>query len=178
MDDVICITKKDQVDILFNYINNMDDHIKFTMECPDNEGSIPFLDRKCTPNPNHTIHTTVYRKPTHADRYLDCNFNHPISVQRSVIQALTHRAMRICTTPELLAKEMDYLNKVLHRNSYSDWFLKIQSHRPHMDQATNQETTKESFVTVPYIQGLSEEFRRIFKKSKYSLKDAIHLNFC
>ena len=35
--------------------------------------------------------------------------------------------------------------------------------RPHMDQATNQETTKESFVTVPYIQRLSEEFRRIFK---------------
>ena len=35
-----------------------------------------------------------------------------------------------------------------------------------MDQYTNQETTKESFVTVPYIQGLSKEFRRIFKDTK------------
>ena len=30
--DVICITKKDQVDILFNHINPLDDHIKFTMQ--------------------------------------------------------------------------------------------------------------------------------------------------
>ena len=32
-----------------------------------------------------------------------------------------------------------------------------------MKQATNQDISKESFVTVPYIQGLSEEFRRIIK---------------
>ena len=38
-----------------------------------------------------------------------------------------------------------------------------------MDQATNQKTTKESFVTVPYIQGLSEAFRRIFKDTKVKI---------
>ena len=124
MDDVICIIKKDQVDILFNHINNMDDHMKFTVEFPDNEGHSPFLDTKCTPNPNHTIHTTVYRKLTHTDRYLDLNSNHPISAKRSVIQALTHRAK---IGPELLAKEMDCLNKVLSRNSFPDWLLKNQT---------------------------------------------------
>ena len=112
------------MDILFNYINYTDDHIKFTMECPENEGSIPFLDRKCIPNPYRTIHTTVYRKPTHTDRYLDWNSNHTISGKRSFIQALTHRDKLVCTTPELLAKVMDYQNKILHRNSYPDWFLK------------------------------------------------------
>ena len=59
VDDVICITKKDQVDILFYHINNMEEHINFTVECPDNEGSIPFFDTKCTPNLNHTVHTPV-----------------------------------------------------------------------------------------------------------------------
>ena len=38
-----------------------------------------------------------------------------------------------------------------------------------MDQATNQETTKGSFVTVPYSQGLSKEFRRIFKDTKVKI---------
>ena len=38
-----------------------------------------------------------------------------------------------------------------------------------LDQATDQETTKESFVTGPYIQGLSEEFRRIFKATKFQI---------
>ena len=124
VDDAICIIKKDQVDILFNHINQLDGHIKFTMESPDNEGSIPFLDTKYTPHSNHTTHTSVYRKPTYTDKYLDWNSNLPLSAKRSVIQPLTHRAKVVCSTPELLAREMDYLNKVLPRNSYPDWFLK------------------------------------------------------
>ena len=90
VDDAIYITKKDQMDILFNHMNQMDDHVKLTMECPDNEGRIPFLDTQCTPHLNYTIHTTVYRKPTHTDRYLDWYSNHPISAKRPVIQALIH----------------------------------------------------------------------------------------
>ena len=38
-----------------------------------------------------------------------------------------------------------------------------------MDQTTNHKTAKESFVTVTYIQGLSEEFRRIFKDNKVQI---------
>ena len=51
----------------------------------------------------------------HSDR--NCNSNHQISAERSVIQALAHRTKLLCSTLELLAKEMDYLNKVLHRKS-------------------------------------------------------------
>ena len=47
-----------------------------------------------------------------------------MSAKRLVIQAPTPRAKMLCSTSELLAKEMDYLNKVLHRNSYPYWFLK------------------------------------------------------
>ena len=91
------------------------------MENPDKEGSIPFLDTKCTPYPNQSIQTSVYRKPTHTDRYLDWNSNHPISAKQSVVQALMHRTKMVCSTPQLLAKEMDYLIKVLCLNSYPDW---------------------------------------------------------
>ena len=38
-----------------------------------------------------------------------------------------------------------------------------------MDQAPTQETTEGAFVSVPYIQGLSEEFRRIFKDTKVQI---------
>ena len=72
----------------------------------------------------------------------------------------------VCSTPELSAKEMDYLNKVLHLNSYPDWFLEISYSNQHADQNPSQETSKEAFVSVPCIQGLSEEFSRIFKNSK------------
>ena len=41
--DIIFITKNVHVNILFDYINQIDDHIKFTMEHQDKEGSIPSL---------------------------------------------------------------------------------------------------------------------------------------
>ena len=67
---------------------------------------------------------------------------------------------------ELLTKEVDYLNKVLCRNSYPDGFLKNTNIRSCMDQSSTHETTKEAFLSVPYIQGLSKEFRRIFKDTE------------
>ena len=67
----------------------MDDHIKLTMECPDNEGGIPFLDTKCTPNPNHTILIILYRNPTCTDRYMDWNSSHLVSAKR-VSHSSTH----------------------------------------------------------------------------------------
>ena len=38
-----------------------------------------------------------------------------------------------------------------------------------MDQATNQETTKHSFVTDAYIQGQSKEFRKILKDTEVQI---------
>ena len=40
------------------------------------------------------------------------------------------------------------------------------STRPKVCQPTSQDSTKEVFISVPYIQGLSKEFRRIFKYTK------------
>ena len=168
VDDIICITKKVHVNILFDYINQIDDHIKFTMEHPDKEGSLPFLDNKCT-HPNQSIQTSVYRKFTHTDKYLDWNTYHPISAKRSVVQALIHRAKIVNCTPELLAKEIDYLNKVLCLNSYPDWFLKYPTATNMQNQTSRQEASKEAFVSAPYIQGLSEKFRRIFKNTKVQI---------
>ena len=82
---------------------------KFTIELPGTDG-LPFLDTLIKPTPN-SIESIVCRKPTHTDRYLDYNSNHPTSAKLSVIHTLNHRAKQVCSTPELLAKEMDHLHK-------------------------------------------------------------------
>ena len=41
----------------------------------------------------------------------------------SVIHTLIHRAKQVCSTPELLAKEMDHLHKVLQDNHYPAQFV-------------------------------------------------------
>ena len=62
---------------------------------------------------------------------------------------------------------MDYLNRVLCRNNYPEFIPeKKPNTRPQGDQPTSQDTTKEVFISIPYIPGLNEEFRRIFMGTK------------
>ena len=101
VDDVHSATRKDQVNKLQEYLNSIDPHIKFTTELPGTDG-LSFLDTLTKPTLN-SIESTVYRKLTHTDRYLDYNPNHPISAKLSVIHTLIHRVKQVCSTPEFLA---------------------------------------------------------------------------
>ena len=98
LDDVHSATRKDQVNQLQEHLNSIDPYIKFTIELPGTDG-LPFLDTLTKPILN-SIESTVYRKPTHTDRYLDYNSNHPISAKPSVVHTLIHRAKQVCSTPE------------------------------------------------------------------------------
>ena len=77
MDDVFSIIPKGKRDTMLQYLNSIDPHIKFTIEQPNEEGGIPFLDTFPKPK-GEGIVVSVYRKPTHMDRYLDFNSSHPI----------------------------------------------------------------------------------------------------
>ena len=116
VDDVLTIVKKGTHNSLLNHLNSIDPNIKFTKEPPNDQGAIP-LDTFARPSGNEII-TSVYRKPTHTDRYLDFNSNHPKSDKCAVVRALTDRAKNVCSSPELLAEEMDHLGKVLRYNNY------------------------------------------------------------
>ena len=115
VDDVHSATRKDQVNKHQEYLNSIDPHIKFIIELPGTYG-FPFLDTLTKSNPN-CIDSTVYRKPIHTDRYLGYKSNHPISAKLSIIHTLIHRAKEVCFTPEIHAKEMDHLHKVLQDNT-------------------------------------------------------------
>ena len=108
VDNVHSVTRKDQVNKLQECLNSIDSHIKFTKELPETDG-LPFLDSPTKPTSN-SIESTVYRKLTHTDRYLDYNSDYPFSAKLSVTHTVIHRAKQVCSTPELLAKEMDHLH--------------------------------------------------------------------
>ena len=73
---------KDQVNKLQEHLSSLDLHVKFTIELPGTDAP-PFLYTLTKPTPN-CIESTVYRKSTHTDRYLDYNSNHPISAKLSI----------------------------------------------------------------------------------------------
>ena len=120
------------------------------------------------------IITSVYRKPTHTDRYLDFNSNHPKSAKHAVVRALSDRAKNVCSSPELLAEEMDNLGKVLRYNNYPKWMIDQHDRNNSpagklIDLETGKEVKKSIFISAPYFPGLSESFKQLFKYTHISL---------
>ena len=105
VDDTCVIVDSTRKEEFFQHINSIDPNIQFTAEDPKSDGSIPFLDTLVMPQPNGSIKTTVFRKPTHTDMYLHWDSYHHLSAKYSVINTLRHRAKTVCSTSQLLQKK-------------------------------------------------------------------------
>ena len=114
VDDTFVVIESVRKEKFLEHINNMDPHIQFTTEDAKPDGSLPFLDTKVLPQPDNSLLTTVCRKPTHTDLYLQWDSHHHLSVKYSVINTLKYRARAVCSFQQLLKEEEDHLNKVLN----------------------------------------------------------------
>ena len=167
VDDVLTIVKKGNQGSLLNHLNSIDPNIKFTIEPPNDQGAIPLLDTFPRPSGNKII-TSVYGKPTHTDRCLDFNSNQPKSAKCAVVSALANRAKIVCSSPELLAEEMDHLGKVLRYNNYPKWMIKQGGRNNSLaggliDPKTGNEVKKTVFILAPYFPGVRESFKQLFR---------------
>ena len=96
---IIKLDKADDHMIIHDHINGIEGSITFTKEPVTGDGSVPFLDTKCIPQPDGTTYTVVYRRPTHTDLYVQWDSNHPLCAKLSVVSSLyhsMHRASTVC----------------------------------------------------------------------------------
>ena len=91
MDDTCTAVHVDRVKELLDHLNSIEESIQFTVEVKQ-DGKLPFLDVLLTHDPHGTISTSVYRKPTHTDKYLDFDSHHLLSHKKSVVCNLLTRA--------------------------------------------------------------------------------------
>ena len=177
MDGIFVIHKEVNKHDFLQYINSVDPAIRFTVEDNKEDGSIPFLDTIVKPEADGSLSISVYRKPTHTDQYLQWDSHHHISAKFSVINALSHRAKTVCSSPVLLQQEMDHLRKALTQCKYPKWALNKVEKRLNkstseaIDGVNNQGTTGTQAATnevktkgpivIPYTQGLCESIKKI-----------------
>ena len=91
VDDTCCALKSHHIDYFHCHINTIEATIQFTAE-RESEAQLAFLDVLVIWNPDMTLATNVYKKPTHTDRYLDFQAHHPIVHKITVIRTPNHRA--------------------------------------------------------------------------------------
>ena len=84
VDDTCCILRSDLVDDFHTHLNTIETTIQFTLET-EAQAQLPFLDVLILRNPDKSIDTTVFRKPTHTNKYLDFSSHHPIAHKTAVV---------------------------------------------------------------------------------------------
>ena len=118
VDDTFAIQQQAYKQSFLDHINSRDRAIKFTVECNQGNGSIPFLDTLVMPEADKSLSITMYAKPPHTDQYLQWDSHHYLAAKCSVIGTHTHRAKTVFTRPELFQKEIQHLKEALVRCKY------------------------------------------------------------
>ena len=134
--------------------------IKLTMERESN-GSLAFLDTLATHHSDGSLSTSVYRKKTHTDRYLDFTSHHPLTNKVAVARTLMTRVDRICTYVPDKDKEKRHIAKALKNNGHPSQHVNeswCTAPNPH---PSSPEDRSRATVVIPYVRHLSESIQRI-----------------
>ena len=167
MDDTFIILQSSNKAEFHKHLNSIDKHIQFTSAEAGDDASIPFVDVLITPDKEGNLTTTVYRKPTHMDLYLQWDSNHTAASKYSVVGSLQHRANTIYSNEDLLKIEEKHLQVALQRCKYLAWA--INKARMKTRTATNKSRTRNSnasiniqkpHMVIPYYQGISESLKK------------------
>ena len=129
---------------------------------------MPFLDTLVTPQSDGSLATTVYRKPTHTNQYLQWDSHHAIANKYSIISSLLHRAKNLCSNQQLLDEEQSHIQRALSLCKYPEWAIKrtkLKMSTPKSNNKNNSsKTISRGHVTVSYSEGLSESVKNICNK--------------
>ena len=157
VDDTLCYIKTDSIDYVLKMLNGFHRNIQFTYEV-ETDSKISFLDVLVIRDSSNNINTTVYRKSTNNDIYLNWE---PFAVGKwkwGTLKTLTKRAYDVCSNQELLQKELNYIEKVFRaNNNYPNWVIKkvLQQAKQQQQQQQQQQITanaagKNHFLLLPY----------------------------
>ena len=104
-------------------LNSFNENIQFPFDS-ESKGTLPFLDvllcRNC-----RKLTTTVYRKKTKNNIYLNWNALAPDSWKRGTLRTLVQRTYLVCSTETYLKEEPSHLEKVfIEKSNYPKYVIK------------------------------------------------------
>ena len=115
--DDVCSLSRDDVTPFLKHLNAVEPSIQFNCE-EEQDNFLPFLDIHLKHNPDGSISTSVYRKPTHINRYLDFSSHHPLVHKAAVVRTLFSRAEALSSCASRVQEEHINICNALGANNY------------------------------------------------------------
>ena len=127
---------------------------------------LSFLDVSLN-NSADKITTSVYRKPTHTNQYINYLSNHHPQIKRAIVATLTRRAKSICS-PHHLHEELQHLKKTfITLNGYPKKLVEntIKTTLQQRDQRPPKPEPSPVRINIPYQGPISHHISRLLKKT-------------
>ena len=136
--------------------------IVFTKE-EQHEGSLPVLDLKQNVNrETGEVECTVHYKKTHTNINVKEKSNHPHFMKKGIIRGFAERARALCDG-KYLNDELQNIEDVFVANGYERNEVK-RCLREKVKEKTEETREYRGVVNIPYVKGLSEQFKRVAEK--------------
>ena len=140
VDDTFTALPASVIDRFHKHLNSIEPSIQFTVEIEEN-GRLPFLDVLVIRNDDGTLCSSVYRKKSHTDQYLQYSSHRPSSHKQSVARTLFTRASTHSSSLVQQADEETRIIKALRNNGYPNAFImdcrkKVQQKRPNLNHSS------------------------------------------
>ena len=139
------------------HLNSQNPAIEFTMD-KENDRKIAFLD-VLVEKEGTSATTSIFRKKTHTDKYLNYNSHHHARIKSGIIKCLGTRARKVCHTTRLTG-ENNHLRQVFQANGYPTQLVyrilrnhPTPHHSPHPPKQTHKPRPPLSSSTYPTWKG-------------------------
>ena len=111
VDDMFTFINQNMINNVLEKLNTYHPNIQFTYEL-EKLNKIYFLDVLISRMEDHRLTTTVYRKPTNTNLYINWYSHSPTNWKVGTFTNLVRRAVNICSDEEILKTELLHLEKV------------------------------------------------------------------
>lgn len=169
VDDVFCVINPRQLNNFLEFLNAQHPSITFTVEKEEN-GSLAFLDLKIKTTQDGKLEFSIYRKPTHTDRYITIDSHHHQSHKQAAFHTMIHRLLNIPMNDRDFEEEKTYIYNVAKINGYErrfvDRIFEKQTRNLHTRQRTTLTASREpqKVICLPFFPKLSNPLSTVLKK--------------
>ena len=161
IDDTCTALHPDLIEPFHSHLNSIEPCVQFTVE-KESDGRLAFLDIQLVRGVDGTVTTSMYRIAAHTNQYLSFDSHHPVSHKVAVVRTLMTRADDLSSSGVERAQEEKEVTTALKENGYPSGFIHRHSCPPR-PRPPADDMRPRTYVTLPYIGGLSEAIRRILR---------------
>jgi hypothetical protein len=168
VDDIFAIIPSDRFQYFFDSFNDFHSSFKFTFEI-EQEGFLPFLELKVIHCEDGSVMTDLFRKSTWSGRYLNYDSHLPLTYKRNTVSLMAKKILQFSNS-EFHVDNFSLLRRTLLANGYPLKFLDriLDETCATFGSTTSLRNVLTSstlkFMSIPYIPGLFEKFKRLFEK--------------